>query len=331
MPLPPAKPSTELAVSRGLNVYALCLGLQNGFFWGKGKEYVYHKNPPLNDSPYWSQLLWDFNPLIYLGIDLDFGPRYPWERNGIMAGFSLKYGLPFSTGIMEDRDWQAIGEDYLTNYSRHDAFCRSYPRDFLDGFGTFSAALTMGFSWAFMNRAWLKAMAELSYLRFSWISRDGYTQYGPTDLYGNYIGPSTPDMPKSNLLGPAINYSQNWVIVAPGVSAEFKISEYIFTSFYCIFSPLVYGAARDDHLNPQKTITYLDILSGGLYLREGMGLEFRVNQFAFAVSAAFMNLSGSRGTTYTTSGGSGYAHDPESKSGAGFSFWNYSISVKYTF
>jgi outer membrane protease len=315
-------------IAQSINKNAFTLTPSFGFFWGLGEEIVYPENLSESLSPYTSQLLWDFKPLVYFGLDIEYGARYPWEKNGIYTGLSLKYGLPLNTGSLEDRDWLSGTGNYLTNYSKHDAYSQSSPGDLISGYGTFTADLRLGYSLAFVNRLWLKLYGNLSYLRFSWMSQDGYTQYSPS---GNV--PWDPSLPKESYHGPAIAYKQNWFIIAPGISFGINFLNSFSASLSGAITPTVlttfiYGECVDRHF--ARNSIFYDYPSGGLYVRIGGEFIYTMtNHIGFTFSTAWMQLKDARGKSYT--------NIEEKKvilknsAGGGFSFWDFSLSLKYTF
>ena len=321
--------SFPLAAQDGQSSYAFRLTPSIGFLWGQGEEIVFQEHPG-NSNPYTSQLLWDFKPLIYLGFDLEFTPRNPWEKSGFHAGFSLKYGLPLKTGIVENSDWLSPTESFLTHYSEHDAFSRSSLEDLLSGYGTFILDLSIGYSWAVNKRLWLRAYGDLSYKRFSWMSWDGFYQYGPNFLpgLGNYIA-WTPDFEKINYSGRAIAYSQSWTIISPGAAIGVNLSEHFSLSSYALISPIIFGKCKDEHFS--RGDIFWDSLFGGLYFRLGAELNYAWNhKITYSLSTAWMNLKDARGDTtiYQQIGPAFFVPD---NAGGGFSFWDISLSVKYTF
>jgi hypothetical protein len=306
-------PSYADDISGNKDIYAFSITPITGALWGQGVEIVYHKTPPQNNSKYYSQLLWDYKPLLYIGLDLNYGPRFPWANSGFNASLGLKYGLPLKTGIMEDRDWLSYTGDYLTNYSRHDAFSSS----------TFIANLSLGYSWTFINRFWLGVYGEFSFSRFSWKSMDGYTQYVATD------SPWTPNLPKNYHSGPAINYSQNWIIFAPGISAGVTLSKYFALSIFGAVTPLIIGICRDDHL--ATNTTYMDYPCLGLSIRAGTDIQVTFNdRIGLILSFSIMNLSGARGDNYMSENGEPYSYHPKT-AGGGYSFFDLSLGAKISF
>jgi hypothetical protein len=305
------------------SIYAFSITPYTGILWGQGEEIVYHENPPRNNSKYKSQLLWDYKPLLYLGLDLGFGPRSSWANSGFNVSLGLKYGLPLKTGVIEDRDWLSDTEDYLTHYSKHDAFSRSSLDELFEGYGSFMANLSFGYSWAFIDRLWLGLYGELSFSRFSWKSRDGYIQYAPAN------SPWNPALPKTYLSEPAINYSQNWIIFAPGLSMGFKLNDFSAFSVFGAVTPLIIGICRDDHL-AIDTI-FLDYLYFGLSVRAGSKTQLTFNDtISMLLSFSIVYLNGARGDNYTSEGGGPYQRY-RNEVGGGFCFYDLSLGVRISF
>jgi len=313
----------------GQSAYVFSLTPALGFLWGRAEELVFQKALQSNSSPYISQLLWDFKPLVYVGIELEYGLRYPLERNGFHTNLSLKYGLPLSTGTMENRDWLSSTGNYLTNYSQHDAFSRSSLGDLFSGYGTFMADLSAGYSWAFINRIWLRAYGHLSYMRFAWMSRDGYTQYGPNDPGGSAFVPWSPEFPKIPYSGRAIGYTQNWVTFAPGMAGGIRITDYFSLSLFALCTPLLYGECKDEHFS--RDFVFMDYLLGGLYFRGGGKVNYTLHRrVTFTFSGSFMNLSKARGNEVVFYRGKRISSSTDSV-GGGFTFLDLSLSAKFTF
>jgi outer membrane protease len=96
----------------------LTFGTSIGLLAGEGEEIVYRASDS-NDKLI--QLLWHFEPLVYLGIDTRYNWRIPGTGWSVFADGVFKLGFPGTAGQMEDRDWtESIYSDFLTNYSVHD-------------------------------------------------------------------------------------------------------------------------------------------------------------------------------------------------------------------
>ncbi|GHU68042.1 outer membrane protease [Spirochaetia bacterium] len=303
------------------NDFGFSLEPSFGILWGQAEEIVY-KNADTGEKL--SQLLWDLKPLVYAGMDLEFGPKKPWIKSGFFAEAAIKYGFPLETGNMEDRDWQAAAESYLTNYSKHNAFIQNNGAVIFD----FSA----GYSWAMPIPVYLRAFADFSYIHLAWNSRDGYLQY-PNYPNPNYNDdPWNENLPKFPVYGPAINYEQNWLILSPGLSAGLQGSDYFSLRFFALVSPLIRSVNIDDHLQSSKVIHYEDYLFGGLAFKYGTEISFYpFERWEFLFAADFHRINGSRGSTYKKAGTSNYYSEYKNGGGGGFSMGNLKLSGKYHF
>ena len=276
-----------------------------GFLYGQAEELVYKDS---KTNQYLSELLWDLKPLIYSGVAADFGPVDPFGRHGFISAFSFKLGLPLKAGIMEDRDWEHPQYDYQTKYSRHDTYFQ---------IPVVLADLSAGYSWRLTNILAVGAYGELSYMRFSWSGKNGYTQY-PEDI----SRPWSADLPKESVNGKIIQYTQNWFILSPGVSLNYNLSSLFSLGGNFSYSPLIYGANKDEHL--QRRITFHDYLYFGHYFNGGGHVTFSPRQkIDFNLSFTYRHITGSRGDTYVNS------VKDDGIAGAGYSVFDFGLMVKF--
>ena len=300
--------------------YAFTLGTLTGILWGQGDEIVYHGSTPRNSNPFMSRLLWDFKPLVFFGLQLEFSPAYPRNRKGFYGSFTGKMGLPTKTGNIDDFDWLSFTGDYLTNFSRHDASSKI----------SLLLNLTLGYSWVINNVFWVKPYGEFTYSRFSWKSVDGYVQYGSNNPGGNIFIPWQSDFPKIPYSGPAIDYVQNWFTFAPGFAAGFYLLNFFSLEFFFTLSPLNYGKCVDDHLAAGNISTFTDFLYGGWYIHHGAVFRFDLTKrLGFTFSASLLMLKETHGDNYKTVSGINFKNP--GIAGGGYSFADLSISVNVTF
>jgi outer membrane protease len=306
-----------LAPLRADNRYSFSLSTSFGILYGQSKEIVYKYGG--DDDTYLSELRWDLKPLYYFGAALDFDRTDPWEKWGFFAGVSFKYGLPYKTGVMEDRDWKANSGDFLTHYSRHDAHSRD---------ARLSDA-SLGLSFPFFGVLLLKTGIGFSYMYFSWSARDGFTQYSPASG-GDYL-PWNSGLPKTPVSGTGIVYSQYWLIFSPVLAAELKLSSRFFLDFSVAPTPIVFCAATDDHLLTKAQ--YKDYPRRGLALRGGMGFAFVPKEkFEIRLDCGFRYVSDVRGESYIKETGANSLNQfylsSKDGGGAGFFALDMSISAK---
>ena len=276
-------PSICFAFGQGNYVFSISPLI--GVLYGQGEEIVYNNS---STNAYKSELLWDLKPLMYAGFNAGINPGDFFTNRGFNFALFFKYGIPIKTGAMEDRDWLNPQENFLTRYSRHDAFSQS----------TFFADLSAGYSWPFGNSLALKTFLEFSFSRLSWSGENGYYQYSPGDS-----SPWTSSLPKkyfrndfSEYDGRDIMYSQNWLILAPGVSMSYKPSQLLVLEAIVNYSPLIYCAAKDEHV--LRNATFNDRLYGGHYIK-GTGLVSFLpkDKMEMILHLSYKLITGSRGDT----------------------------------
>ena len=289
-------------------VFSLCS--QYGIFFGYAEEIVYPDSS--RKAEILSQLLWDINPVCYFGLQLDFSRREPLKKWGLFSNLSFKFGLPAFCGKMEDRDWQSIENTALTAYSIHDNFTREF----------FQLELSAGFSYPLFRVLLLNTFLNMSFMRFCFFGMDGYGIYANRLSEGKYdpIDFSGARHPYS---GKVINYTQEWMIVAPGVSLCWYLPKNFQAELSFSASPLILCADMDEHLTTNTQ--YRDYMQGGLYLEPGIRLSYSMYKWMdISFEFSWRYISGSTGLIYSTNYGSGY-YVPGGKAGAGLSMTDTSL------
>jgi outer membrane protease len=318
-----------IALPFGKLPYALGLSTSFGMFYGQAEEIVYHD---VDKDEYLSQLLWDMKPLFYYGAGISYAPLKPLEKAALFAEISLKSAIPADTGIMEDRDWMAPDHGY-SHFSTHTNFT---------GGGIF-ADFGLGLSFPLWKKILLKTGLWLSVIYISWESRDGYLQHANGDkTYGSY------DLWDSSItkiyhFGPAINYSQSWMILSPGLDLQIPFSRFFSLDLSLLVGPVIDARAQDVHSGwPDKL--FLDYMSGMSGMSGGILLEPR-GEFTFSPFEklklswyiSYRHISGSRGETYSrttsqsTTPNSALFSKSNSDSGAAFRVLDTGLSLKICF
>jgi len=285
--------------------YSLSFSPLTGILIGQGEEFLYKYQ---GKNQYESQLLWDLKPLWYVGFASDFGPRDPFARDGFIASGSLKFGLPFKTGSIEDRDWDDSRNDDLTNYSKHDAYSQN----------AIFADISAGYSWPLNDFLALSASGKFSYMYLSWMAEDGYLQYAKmvTQKPNTY---DTSHIDYRDIYGPGIRYTQHWFIFAPVLSLRGKINQLFSVSGNFSYTPLVYCTDTDDHLLPLQGPngeywsggkTFSGYFPFGTYINGGANVTFSpLQKLDLTLSVSYMYITGLRGSTFVNINGiSGYSY-----------------------
>ena len=302
--------------------YALSSWTSIGTFLGQAEEIVYPSSK--YKAKLLSQLLWDIIPVFYYGLSLDFSRTQPLEKWGFFATLSLRNGIPGKSGRMEDRDWASVQNDALTHYSAHD--------NVTNELFIFDAAAGLSFPF---EQFLLKPYITMSYMRFSFTGQHGYGTYarspGNNDIYlpmdDNPVYVSFADWEK------VINYSQNWITVAPGIALGYYFYRFYAELFFNI-SPLVSCADVDEHLYTQQvppvnTTQYKDYMRGGIFLEPGFHFSFIAGRrLEFSQDFSWRYLSGARGATWTGSPIGTKNLKQEGEAGAGLSLFNIGLCMK---
>jgi outer membrane protease len=266
--------------------YTVSLELDTGLLYGHAEESVYAPD----GSRELARLDWDMKPLFYTGARLDFSRIDPLERTGFFVSLSVKFGIPAVTGVMEDRDWNYQG--LLTDFSRHD--------NSTEGALLFDGSI--GLSLPFRSLMVFNVYGAFSWMRFSWAGRDGYGQY----LKDAGYNPAVPlhSLPKTPYAGTVITYTQDWMLLYPGVSVLLPLSPFFFLRLSFQGSPFVFCAARDSHITTNAE--FRDRVLWGLYLEPGAELGFTFyRRCSLSLSVSYRMTEGDRGTTWQRPAGYG--------------------------
>jgi len=264
--------------------YALSSWTSFGTFLGQAEEIVYTSSE--FKSKFLSQLLWDIKPVFYYGLSLDFSQTRPMEKWGFFATLSLKNGIPGKSGKMEDRDWMSKENDALTHYSVHDNFINELFA--VDAFAGVSLPL---------NEMLLKVYATMSYMHFSFTGQYGEGTYA-RPLGGGMYAPIDDDPVRQSYSNweKVINYTQNWLIIAPGISLASYFNRFYFEFFFTI-SPLVSCTGVDEHLTNSQV--FKDYMNGGVFIEPGFHFSFIASrQLEFSLDLSWRYIGGAKGGTW---------------------------------
>ena len=285
------------------NSYAFSAAPQFGMVYGLAEEIVYPFN---TKAKLLSQLLWDMKPLWYYGVELEAAPVNPEERWGGFSTLSLKFGIPAITGVMEDRDWMSVENDALTHYSTHDNRTRA-----LFWFD-FSAGVSLPLYSVFL----LKMYAGVSYMNFAFSGEDGYGKRAVRADDGIYY-PIDANFEEYTFSGKVINYTQEWLIFAPGIAFAYHYRKIFAADLFFMISPLILCGDMDEHLTTGAQ--YRDYMKGGLFLEPGTRVYVNINEWLrLSLVFSWRYISGVKGDTYQKPYGAGY-YERTGRAGAGLS------------
>jgi outer membrane protease len=139
-------------------------------------------------------------------------------------------------------------------------------------------------SFPVMQKALFRIFLNYHQMYFRWEGMNGYYQYGD---------PWDPSLPKTPLSGPVINYTQNWVIVTPGIGFEIFAGPFDFV-LSCAISPLVF--CFDEDLHRMRDKQFRGILSLGLFIEPSLDISFSFNKrIALGLSLSYRYIGETRG------------------------------------
>ena len=285
-----------------------------GIFLGQAEEIVY---PPSEfKANKLSQLLWDIKPVFYNSLSLDVSRTRPMEKWGFISALSMKIGFPGKSGKMEDRDWMSIENDALTNYSIHD----NHTSELL----IFDASAGLSFPF---NQVLIKTYFAMSYMRFSFSGMDGYRIYAQPLGGGSYASiDDNPDYESLANRGKLINYTQNWLTAAQGVSLAVFFNHF-YSEFFFSMGPVIFCIDVDEHL--AKNTVYKDYMYGGVFIEPGFRFSFIANRrLEFSSDFSWRYMGGTRGATWVGSPIGTPDMTQDGEAGAGLSLFNIGLSMK---
>ena len=269
--------------------YSFSIAPQFGFFHGQAEEIVYPPSYAYKGTELYSQLLWDMKPVFYYGLLLDLSRTRPMERWGFFVTASFKSGAPGKSGIMEDRDWLSVENNALTCYSKHDNYTKWI--GVLD--------VSAGLSFPLHRSLLLKPFINVSYMYFSFYGKNGSGIYAQGTGNGIYA-PITDNPEQYHFSGKVINYTQQWLIGAPGIALDYHFLEYFTAALSFQISPLIRCVDFDQHLTTK--VEYKDYTRGGLFLEPKFCFTFALLDWLdLSLECSWRYITKARGETYQRS------------------------------
>ncbi|MDR1446983.1 MAG: omptin family outer membrane protease [Treponema sp.] len=286
--------------------YTLSLSQSAGFLYGRGEERVYKQ-----DGALLSRLIWEMKPLFYYGAGLDISRNNKHGRTGFSTALSLKAGFPSLSGIMEDRDWDTQDGE-LSNYSTHNNYTE----------GALILDYRAGVSIPLDSRLLLELYLGFSWMHFNWIGRDGYILY-PENQYGSYLNGAAlgPNAEKEPYNGPAVGYSQDWMLVFPGAGLSLPLGRHFNIAFSFQWSPLIFCRARDDHFATKTE--YSDSMNFGLYVEPRAEISFiPTERLLLSLYCSWRKLEANPGNTISRKTGVNTGDTSAGMANAAGAAWN---------
>ncbi|MCL2185070.1 MAG: omptin family outer membrane protease [Treponema sp.] len=293
--------------------YSFSFGASVGLISGLAQEYVYVSNQKDNLL---SELLWDLKPVFYLGLNIDFCRSDLLEKTGFFSSLSFKAGIPYDSGVIENRDWMNnSNRNELTHFSSHTNKTKEY----------FQTDVVIGVSIPVLKSFYLIPFISGSWMHFSFSGRNGN---------GNYIWYDPPEVSYQGQ--EVIRYKQDWLLIAAGLSIGTNILSPFAINISFQISPFTYCIARDDHLsvwipefkynnitypagwtNPR---TYYDYTSFGLFIEPKANISLTWKSLKFSLEYSYRFIDRTIGASFKDEGNGIVKND---FAGAGISFMDF--------
>ena len=205
---------------------------------------------------------------------------------------------------MEEGAWDASGAVSL--FSTHDNYTNS----------AWLLDLTTGVSIPIRPRLYLRFYAALNYMKFAWSGEEGYRKAAGSS--------------QVNFYGPAIDYSQTWMIFAGGLSVHYPLLSFFKAGLSFQISPLIIAIALDDHF--VDSLQYVDRISGGIFLEPRGEFVFSpTKRLDFSLNVSYRMIQASRGHRDTRNIRTDAVETTINEAGASIMFVDTALSVTLHF
>jgi outer membrane protease len=286
------------------------IGASFGMLNGRAQEAWYMDTETDNKE---SELLWDFKPLPYIGLDIKYSWLKPENKWGLFANGLIKFGFPYESGVMEDRDWLiSSNPNWLTNYSVHDN--KTETAILMD--------FNLGVSFLIFQKFLLKPYLSYHYMHFSWTASGGSILYARNSIYDpvySYYYPSTKNV---------ATYEQTWHIFSPAISFYGEFNRFFDIEIAFEATPLIWCLAKDNHIDKNWLITDNPIY--GIFIEPSVLFSYKpMDHFVLSFSFTYRDINKSRGDTLYKKPSSNEFF--KNRGGAGYTAADIGIIAKYKF
>jgi outer membrane protease len=267
--------------------YSFSIAPQFGIVSGQTREIVF---PTDTKSEYLSELIWEMNPVLYYGTQLEFGLIDPMKKPGFFSSLSAKFGIPGKAGTMEDRDWMSTENSNLTHFSSHTNETRGFY--WLDA--------VAGASLPIKSLFFVKPFISASYMRFSFAAKDGYGKYAKRtgDTYASIDDTNFFLFPP----GEVIFYTQDWFVIATGIGLSYRFNRAFSLDLAFQISPFTFCNDQDEHLLTYTT--YKDYTRFGLFIEPLGELAFTpVKWLEICMDISYRYIGETKGESYKKTAG----------------------------
>ena len=262
-PLDIPRPEIFLSTSGGLTI-------------GTAKELVYNHDEII------SELDWDLDPVVTLGLDADIR----WKR-ALQLSTGIVAGLPGNCGSMTDSDYLNLsqnGSHAKTTFSSHDAVLKFSFDFFVKAGYEFEVTGPCG------KKVSIIPSLGFRYITHKWDGKDGYMQHTTQDPVSKLYPELTESTPKENIRGTVISYQQNYSIPFAEIAMETKLTRKLGLTIALAGWPWIYCNAMDNHYqgtnqgsyvdftDPPYSTDYYDYLSEGFMINPSAAVQYDITK-----------------------------------------------------
>jgi outer membrane protease len=161
----------------------------------------------------------------------------------------------------------------------------------------------------------IKPLVSLSYMRFSWIAQNGYTEY------------ESDGWKRKSIQGTGLSYDQSWLILSPGIGLTWPVLRALSLDMNLFISPLIVCSDVDIHKLTKKE--YHDYMRGGFYWEPALDCIFSPTpNLSLTFHGSWRSITGLRGDTMQLPIGSSSGTSFIGQAGAAYSAFDLGISLK---
>ena len=275
------------------------------------KETVYADSA---DNNLLSEIDWNMGLQVAAGMKLSVEPADPFKKTGFSLGGMLLWYFPVNDRSMKDSDWDDNGNLY------------GYGESLASALSGMEAEGRIAVHFPLRNKYLVTLAAQAWYYRYAVVAHDGWI-----GMAGS--GERIP------LYGAAVEYIQEWLIIAPCLDIRQRINRNTF-GIRAAISPLIWGYHIDNHYfrtfedgDPdQKYTTYTDITRGGIFYQiQGDWIVNITPSVQAGITINYRVIENSRGdTTITTAGLADYSFFYQGMAGAAVTIIGLDLTIRTT-
>lgn len=259
-----------------------------------------------------SFLAWDVHALVVAGLELNM------QYKSFLTQVYGEIGSPFSTGKMDDFDWDST-KGYLTNFStHHNKITQHFILKGLIGWEFSSANRKLQFI----------PMVGGSWQETDMTGYDGYGQYVPET--SRETTPWTDDIEKQYFKGNLITYRHVVYQIDCLLRLQYNFNQKFTLKFDSIFSPIIGVYGYDTHILRNKQ--FLDYnMNGQIGFGTAIGLDYQIlPKHWLTLKINYDYLPVVTGKTYSKSTNELYYYPQHGTSG-GASHWFVGVTLGWKF